>query len=207
MAQFQAQLEPQGVRRRAQLIAVAAHIIAAEGLRACDHARVAALAGTTRGLVYKYFPKREDLLFAVIVAAHESMDRQVDPEIVSRGISGLATGTGDVASASTKAWLDHYVARPDRDLSMAAITLARGLMADNLLLGEHAGAFAEYHEQRWVEPLRKAGLGDVESRAAVACLIALIEHLHLQGLAGEISREDSRRLFLKTATAIVQSLL
>jgi AcrR family transcriptional regulator len=211
MADFQITLEPQGARRRAQLIQAAAHVIATEGLRACDHARVAALAGTTRGLIYKYFPKREDLLFAVLVAANDDQDRQVSPDIVARGLSGLTQGTGDAASADTKAWLDHYVGPPDaetgqRDLSVASITLTRAVTIDNPL-GVHTAAFAERLEQRWLEPLRRSGLGEVESRVAAICVMALINHLQLRGIANEISPAEARRLFLKTATAIVQSLL
>jgi hypothetical protein len=74
-------------------------------------------------------------------------------------------------------------------------------------LGVHTAAFAERLEQRWIEPLRRSGLGEVESRVAAICVMSLINHLQLRGIANEISPAEARRLFLKTATAIVQSLL
>lgn len=204
-------LESQGARRRAQLTLAAAHIIAAEGLSACDHARVAEVSGATRPLVYKYFPKREDLLFAVLLAADEAQDRKASPDIVARGIEGLARGSGEVPSDDTAALLDHYVGPPgagttDRDLSVAGITITRAMMVENLL-GAHAAAFAERLQRRWIAPLRRIGLGEAESRVALVCLIALINDGELQVIAGEIDPAEAQRLFLRTANAIVQGLL
>lgn len=206
------QLESQGTRRRAQLIRAAAHVIATEGLKACDHARVSELTGTTRSLVYKYFPKREDMLFGVTQAAEEWRNQHADPKIVERGIMGLVEGIdkGGYSANSTK-WVNHYVEHPDiasggRDFSIAAITIARAVLVEDIL-GKHTEAFKHRIESIWLEPFRRSGLGDIEAQAATACMLALIHHMQLRGLAGEIDPQQSRDLFLKMAHGIVRSLL
>ena len=73
-------LEPHGDRRRRQLVRVAAHIIEDEGVDSLRMPRVAEIAGCARSLVYRYFPRREDLFFAVISEWYERLEERMTPE-------------------------------------------------------------------------------------------------------------------------------
>ena len=59
-------LESAAESRRRQLLAVAAHIVETEGYEALRMPRVAELAGCARALVYRYFPRRQDFLIALL---------------------------------------------------------------------------------------------------------------------------------------------
>ena len=80
----------QAERRRRQLVAVVAHLVVTRGVAEVSHASVAKVAGCARSLVYRYFPRQEDLLYSLLSAFSEELGRRMTLDDEIAGVLGLA---------------------------------------------------------------------------------------------------------------------
>ena len=78
----------QAERRRKQLVAVVAHLVVTLGVAAVSHASVAKVAGSARSLVYRYFPRQEDLLYSLLHAFSEDLGRRMTLADETAGVLG-----------------------------------------------------------------------------------------------------------------------
>jgi AcrR family transcriptional regulator len=93
-------------RRRAAIVAAAAHLYARRGFNGASVADLAKACSTSKSLVYHYFPSRDDILYEVM-AAH--LDALVDA-------ADRTTRSGDAAErlrALTAAFMDLYAGARD----------------------------------------------------------------------------------------------
>src|SRR5438093_5052777 len=72
-------------QRTAQLLDAAARLMERDGTNAVSMQAVAAEAGVSVGLIYRYFGGKDDLLLAVIVGVLDSFARHVPPAIEAAG--------------------------------------------------------------------------------------------------------------------------
>ncbi len=164
-------LETHGDRRRRQLVRVAAHVIEEEGIDSLRMPRVAEVAGCARSLVYRYFPRREDLFFAVISEFYERLEERMRPDAQQDGMRSLAE-TGSARPLLEAIW----------DVIEETGTAGLILYASPRLSAELGAQLApknQRFEAGWMVPLRAAGLSELEAllvvRSAAALLAALVE--------------------------------
>lgn len=179
-------IEPAGERRRRQLVRVAAHIIEQEGVDSLRMPRVAEVAGCTRSLVYRYFPRRENLFFAVISEFYEALEERISPDVQMAKIRSLGDASS-VLSLLEAIW----------DVTEETGTAGLILYASPRLgaeLGAQLDPENRRFEARWVGPLRGAGLGEIEAtlvvKSAVALFATLIDRCH----CGDIDRNSAIRM-------------
>jgi AcrR family transcriptional regulator len=200
----------QGARRRAQLIRVVTHLVVTRGVDKVTHASVADLAGCARSLVYRYFPRREDMLYAPLAA--------FDEQLVERfGFDGELPGMlqlEDVRPGDIPAQARDFVARlwRDEDWETPAIELRLAnviLMRDSSLsgaLGEHRVALQESMERRLLGPLRGLGLTDVEAWIVVDAMLSALYHATRAVWVGEMKPDEAIDLITTVSSRALQTL-
>ena len=173
-------LEPQGDRRRRQLLEVAAHLVVREGVEAARMGRIADLAGCARPLVYHYFATREDLLLALVLDAEERFERAgIWPEI-DRAIASLAAPDASQLELAERFLRMPWIAERDEGI-LAGLTLRLRLHTSRDFAG-HAERVRERSGARWRRPLRELGLSDEQASAVEECAVALLGRALRDGL-------------------------
>lgn len=180
--------------RRAQLLAVGRRQAEQAGLDGLSTDAVAAEADISRGLLFHYFPTREDFLVAIAEDAAEELLRLTDPD---PGLEPLAR-----LQAGLEAYVDYVSA--NRDLYLALIRGAsggtpqlqevfdrtRGAQADRILGAVGVGPAS-------------AGAGRL--RVAARGYVAMVEEATVTWLrdAGELDREGLLELLWETGAALL----
>jgi AcrR family transcriptional regulator len=192
-------LEPQGERRRRQLIEVAARLIEEEGPDAVRIPRVAELAGVGRTAIYRYFQRREDLLAAVLDDFDQRLSERIEELEFGEGLLALARADPDALPASTA----HLFA----------------VIWDLLEEGGPAGlilrANAAVHEEggpeghttdRFGAPWLSLGLSELHATLIGDAANALLTRLFFRARRGEIDREEAIRISYRALVALVRGL-
>jgi AcrR family transcriptional regulator len=196
----QHRLRPQGSAdlRRNQLLDVAAAIIEKEGVEALRPARLAELAGCARTLVYRYFPRRVDLLIGVTASFYEHLD-----ERLSRVDQVLAISGRDLA-ATRKLHVAIW------DLIEEMGTAAPILRASP----EFSEDFAAYlqtvrarYDSRWLEGYVALGASPTQASILNEIAISTTKTLAHYWLRGEISRDEAVEMGTRTQYATVRATL
>ena len=202
-------LESQAERRRAHLIAVAAHLIVTQGVDAVSHAAVGEVAGCARTLVYRYFPRREDLLYAILVEFGEQIDARVRREDARAAFVALKNGRRGRMTAESRTLLESLW-RPDdwqRDVlefRLAVVILARDANLRGVI-GDHRAAHQESIEQNVARALRTVGLQPIEVDLVVDAMLSAQHHVIKAGLAGQMTREEAIELLHHWTVQAVQA--
>jgi AcrR family transcriptional regulator len=191
-------LASHGELRRGQLVRVAAHVIENEGLDALRMPRVAELAGCARSLVYRYFPRREDLCLAVVSEFYERLEQRQGPAAQRAGMRGLARG--DEARPLLEAIWDVVTEIGAGGLVLRA---SPSLAAE---LKEHLEGESARFEASWIAPLREAGLGPLEAALVVRSAMGLLAELLARHRAGEVTREAAIDVGHRALAALVAGL-
>jgi AcrR family transcriptional regulator len=205
-----APLESQAERRRAQLLAVTAHLVVTSGVDAVTHAAVAEAAGCARTLVYRYFPSRTDLLYAVPNEYVANLGRRISSEDAAAGIMALAKSRpGRIPTAalelSERVW-DFEWTRDALELRMAMLVLT----ADRDLAPEWERRRADSQditETQLVDPLRQLGLEPTEIAVVRDTMLRGYFHATAAALAGDMSREEAVTFSYRVNRAAVQMFL
>ena len=191
-------LASHGERRREQLVRVAAHVIENEGQDALRMPRVAELAGCARTLVYRYFPRREDLFLAVISEFYERLEQRLEPAAQQAGMRGLAQG--DEARPLLEAIWDVVTEVGAGGLVLRA---SPSLAAE---LKEHVEHESARFEACWIAPLRESGLGALEAALVVRSAMGLLTELLARYRAGELTREAAIDVGHRALSALIGGL-
>ena len=191
-------LESHGERRRGQLIRIAAHVIETEGIDALRMPRVAELAGCARSLVYRYFPRREDLFAAVISEFYERLEERLDPAEQRAGMRALAAG--DTARPLLESIWDVVA-----EIGAGGLILYASPRV-GLELGEALAEAASRFDARWVAPLQEAGLTEVEASLVIRAALALQTELLDRHRRGEVSRDEAIDLGQRALVALLVGL-
>jgi AcrR family transcriptional regulator len=186
-------LEAHGERRRSQLIRAAAFVIESEGVDAMRPPRVAEVAGCARSLVYRYFPRRDDLFVAVTEEFGHRLEQKLAPAEQAAGMQSL--GDADASRPLLEAISDVI-----EELGVAGLILH----ATPRLGSQHSaelGSLTRRIEARWAEPLRASGLGQIESILVVRSAVALLTELHARD---DIDRKAAIELGRRALAALVR---
>ena len=195
--------EPQGERRRRQFIEIAQVLIVEEGIDAVRVPRVAELAGCGRTLFYRYFPRREDLLMAVMSDFYEQLDG-LSEELIDAGIRGFveSEGTGLPESSrnlTTLLW-------DGLDMTSHAGLILRSSPDMSHELKEHAKTFRERYDSRWHKPLCAIGLSELAAEVAMEAGLALLSTLYTRVRAGEAGRAEAIDLWMRALAVVTRGL-
>lgn len=195
-----ASLEPQGERRRRQLVEIAARLIEHEGVDAVRIPRVAELAGFGRTAVYRYFPRREDLLVAVSSDFAERLAERVSADEFAAGLRALREAGADLIPASTER------------LYSAIWEVLDECGPAGLILRAHVASHAamEVPDDRTGDRFREQwlafGLGEVEADLVGDAANAILTRLYFSARRGEIEREAAIRISHRAVLALVRGL-
>lgn len=191
-------LEPHGARRREQLVRVAAFVIETEGIDAMRMPRVAEVANCARSLVYRYFPRREDLFVAVISEFYDKLEARVAPELRAAGMRAL----DDAARARP---LLEAIWDVVAEIGTAGLVLYASPRL-GIELNERLAEVSARMERAWITPLREAGLDEIEASLVSRSAVALQTELLDRHRKGELSRDRALALGHRALAALVVAL-
>jgi AcrR family transcriptional regulator len=205
---FESQAE-QAARRRAQLIAVVAHLVVTRGVGEVSHASVAKLAGCARSLVYRYFPRQEDLLYGLLSAFQDELEGRMTFDEEVAGVVAMKDARRGYVPAATRLLFDRLWApddwqRPELEFRLACVILMRD---SNLraALGVHDAALQQSLESRLAIPLQGLGLSAIEAGIVIDSLLSVMHHVTRAAWAGEMTRDEALELFVSVNSRVLQT--
>jgi AcrR family transcriptional regulator len=95
-------------QRREAIVAAAAALFARRGFNGASVADLSAACGTSKSLVYHYFPSKEDILYAVMSSHIDQLVADVEDVMAGAGTAS------DRLDALIHAFMAHYVGAADR---------------------------------------------------------------------------------------------
>lgn len=197
-------LEPQGERRRRQLVEITARVIEQEGVDAVRIPHIAELAGVGRTALYRYFPRREDLLDAVHADFDERLRERVEPEEFAEALRALRDASGDAIPTSTSRLFGAIWDVLDECGPAGLILRAHASAHDD----EENGAERETSETNdrfraaWIE----IGFSSIETALIINSANAILTLLYRSDRRGLIRREEAQRLGYLAVLGIVRGL-
>jgi AcrR family transcriptional regulator len=204
-------LEPpaeQAARRRAQLIRVVAHLVVTRGVDAVSHASVAELAGCARSLVYRYFPQRADLLYALLDAFDAELNERLTFEDGIAGVLSLKdVRPGEVPAArsdfAARLWAAEDWEQPAIEFRLACVILMRDSSL-NAVLGAHRVELQESMDRRLLGPLQSLGLSSVEAWIVVDAMLSVLHHVTQAVWADEMRPDEAMTLLTSVSARVLQ---
>jgi AcrR family transcriptional regulator len=192
-------LEPQAERRRRQLVEIAARLVEREGVDAVRIPLVAELAGVGRTAIYRYFPRREDLLVAVSADFDERLRERIEPGEFVAGLLALREETGGEMPGSTSRLFE----------AIWDVLDERG--PAGLILRAHSAAHADEDRtpdlvDRFRAQWIAVGLPALESTLISDTANAILTRLYTSVRRGEIDRKAAIQLGYRTLVALVRGL-
>jgi AcrR family transcriptional regulator len=201
--------ESHAERRRAQIVAIAAHLMVQGGVEAVTHAAVAERAGLVRTALYRYFPSRDDLVVAVHDAQVEVWMRRLAHEDTVAGLLGFAAATAEHVPEATKylarqAWAPEDWNPAALELRIAWLIIVRDIELYARLCAEHP-EIAALEANTLSTVFREYGLGEIESQVVRGTLLNANYHAAVAALEGHIDRTDAIRLIYRATLAVLNA--
>lgn len=185
-------IESVGDRRRRQMVDIAGHLIENEGIDACRLDRVAVLAECSRPLVYRYFPKREDLLLAVLKQFDERMDEKLTSESIESSLKRFGGGDGGividnpVGTRNIKQFI-MSVFETVNDVGLGGWILWNSPELAYLLKQHINEVRNPFGESRWKTQMAVGGMSEIEISLAMRIAAAILTELLSRLRNGQIS--------------------
>lgn len=206
-----APFETQGERRRAQLVAVTAHLIVTAGVDSVSHSNVAEAAGCTRTLVYHYFPTRESLLQAVPAAYANVYSERISTDEAAETIRAAKATPHGEAPASTlrleeRMWLEEDWNQAALELRLALLVLVTDRDVARRLHGDDH-ALEPLTNSELAEPLRELGFTEIEIAIVRDTMLAGYYRAVVAALDGSITRVEAIELTARVNRAAVEMFL
>ncbi len=179
--------------RREQLLRVTSEIIAADGVDMVRIPYVAAAAGITRPVVYKFFPNRHELIKGVLEDFREEFARRTPDISIDRSgeIGSIARVFIDAACDTIEAkgsggWQLMRTVAPDAEIAAISKDFRNQLVAP------------------WLVPLRElTGVDDSEARALSDMFLSGAGEIVQRWIDGEFSREQVATLLGRIILAVL----
>ena len=180
--------------RQQHLLRVASDIIAADGIDKVRIPHVAAAAGITRPVVYKFFPNRHELIKGVLEDFREDFARRTPNIMEEEGVADVASiarGFIDAACDTIEAkgsggWQLLRSVGPDREISAIS--------------KEFRGQLVE----PWLLPLRElTGVEDAEAQALADMMLSGAGEILQRWIDGDFSRQQVATLLGRIILAVL----
>ncbi|MGB8332788.1 MAG: TetR/AcrR family transcriptional regulator [Polyangiales bacterium] len=180
--------------RQQQLLRVTSDIIAADGIDKVRIPHVAAAAGVTRPVVYKFFPNRHELIKGVLEDFREDFagrtpnildaDAAADVASIARGFIDAACDT--IEAKGSGGWQLLRSVGPDREISAIS--------------KEFRGQLVE----PWLLPLRElTGVDDLEAQALADMMLSGAGEILQRWIDGDFSRQQVAALLGRIILAVL----
>lgn len=180
--------------RQQQLLRVTSDIIAADGIDSVRIPYVAAAAGVTRPVVYKFFPNRHELIKGVLEDFREDYSRRVpdvanpkqtlDVATTARAFIDAACDT--IEARGSGGWQLLRSVGPDPEISAISKEFRRQLV------------------QPWLGPLRAlTGVGEEEAMALADVMVTGAGEILQRWIDGEFSRQQVATLLGRIILAVL----
>lgn len=195
--------EAPGERRRRQFIEIARQLIVEEGVEAVRVPRVAEIAGCGRTLFYRYFPRREDLLMAVLTEYYELM-AALSPELIDEGMRGFVENEDRSFPEASRKLMQ--IVWDGLDITGPAGLILRSTPNLSQELKDHAKTFREQFDERWYRPLRSIGMSKLEADVAIEAGLYLLNTLYSRVRAGEVDRQEAIDVWMRTLSTVTRGL-
>jgi AcrR family transcriptional regulator len=199
----------QAHRRRRQLVAVIAHLVVTRGVGDVTHASVAELAGCARSLVYRYFPRQEDLLYALLTTFDDELRRRMTLDQEIAGVLALAEPDGGSVPEPTRElfdrlWTPDDWRPPELEFRLACVILMRDSSLRKVL-GSHDPALQDSLTRHLAAPLGHLGLRPIEIGIFVDSMLSVMQHVTRAAWAGEMGRDEALDLFVSVNSRVLQA--
>jgi AcrR family transcriptional regulator len=196
-------LEPQGERRRRQLVEIAARVIEQEGVDAVRIPHIAELAGVGRTALYRYFPRREDLLDAVFADFDERLRQRVEPTEFTEALRALRDASSEAIPASTARLFGAIWDVLDECGPAGLILRAHASAHEDEESGEpEPSATNNRFRAEWIE----IGFSSIEAALIIDTANAILTRLYRSDRRGLIPREEAQRLGYLAVLGLVRGL-
>lgn len=180
--------------RQQQLLRVTSDIIATDGVDNVRIPYVAAAAGVTRPVVYKFFPNRHELIKGVLEDFREDFARRT-PDVLE------TKGDGDVA-AIARAFIDAACDTIESKGS-GGWQLLRSVGPDQEI-SAMSKEFRGQLVQPWLLPLRElTGVNDIEAQALSDMMLLGAGEILQRWIEGDFSREQVAALLGRIILAVL----
>ncbi len=180
--------------RQRQLLRVTSDIIAADGVDNVRIPYVAAAAGVTRPVVYKFFPNRHELIKGVLEDFREDYSRRV-PDVANPDemldVATTARAFIDAACDTIEArgpggWQLLRTFGPDQEITAISVEFRHQLV------------------QPWLEPLRAlTGVSEPEALALADVMVSGAGEILQRWIDGDFSREQVAVLLGRIILAVL----
>ena len=180
--------------RQQQLLRVTSEIIAADGVDNVRIPYVAAAAGITRPVVYKFFPNRHELIKGVLEDFRDELARRA-PDILDTGddadIASIARGFIDAACDTIEAkGSGGWQLLRSVGLEQEITTISRD--------------FRRQLVQPWLIPLRElTGVNDAEAEALADMMLSGAGEILQRWIDGDFTREQVATLLGRIILAVL----
>jgi len=179
--------------RREQLLRVTSEIIEADGVDNVRIPYVAAAAGVTRPVVYKFFPNRHELIKGVLKDFREDFAKRT-PDISQ----GATDDIGSIARVFIDAACDTIEAK-----GSGGWQLMRGVAPD-AEIGAISKEFRGQLIAPWLTPLRElTGVDDTEAHALSDMFLSGAGEIVQRWIDGEFTREQVATLLGRIILAVL----
>lgn len=182
--------------RKLQLVDIASELIVNEGVDALKHSTLAELAGCTRGLVYRYFPKKSDIYVAISEAFYDELDRGISIDEQQN-----AVGQGSLGSEDSQRFFSLlFEVLEQRGLAALVLNNTPSL---NVELETYSSIIKNRYEQRWIDAFRARGLEGVHAELAMANCTSVMTNCFAFYSLGKIDRETALKYVERTVYELV----
>ncbi|MDH4281516.1 MAG: TetR/AcrR family transcriptional regulator [Myxococcales bacterium] len=167
--------------RQQQLLRVASDIIASDGVDKVRIPHVAAIAGITRPVVYKFFPNRHELIKGVLEDFREDfarrapniMQSEADADVASIARAFIDAACDTIEEKGPGGWQLLRSVGPDREISAISREF-RGQLV-----------------KPWLLPLRQlTGVDDAEAQALADMMLSGAGEILQRWIDGDFSRQQ-----------------
>ena len=182
-----------GDARRQQLLEAAARVLTEHGPDGVRIPEVAAAAGVTRPVVYRFFSNRQALLVALVEDFAEDLEQRF-----AERFRVLPETIDDIAAAVVDATCDAVTEK-----GPGAWRLVNGAAPDPMV-AELAARLRKRLTDPWLARIRHVtGASEVETRALGAMLQASSRAILALWVDEELTRDDARRLLPRAVRALL----
>jgi AcrR family transcriptional regulator len=173
------------------------------------HAAVAKLAGCARSLVYRYFPRTEDLLYALLSTFAEMLDQRMTFDEETAGVIAMKDARGGRVPPATrvlfeKLWTVDDWQPAELEFRLACVILMRDSSL-RTVLGSHDSEQQRSIEARLGAPLRGLGLDAIETGIVVDSMLSVMHHVTRAARDGALTRDEALDLFVSVNGRVLQT--
>jgi AcrR family transcriptional regulator len=173
------------------------------------HAAVAKVAGCARSLVYRYFPRTEDLLYALLSTFAEMLDQRMTFDEETAGVIAMKDARGGRIPPATrvlfeKLWTVEDWQPAELEFRLACVILMRDSSL-RTVLGSHDSDLQRSVEARLGAPLGGLGLDEIETGIVIDSMLSVMHHVTRAAREGMLTREEALDLFVSVNGRVLQT--